>query len=58
MYESRQSDLFQFANETQITSVTEVIGGLVLVCLKPKSVVAESDESIGVKNVFVCMKQT
>ena len=27
--------------------------GSVLVCLKPKSVVAESDKSIGVKNLFV-----
>ena len=41
-----------------IYNVTEVIGDLVLVCLKPKLVVAKSDESVGVKNLFVCVKQT
>ena len=41
-----------------ITRVTEVIGGSVLVCLKPKSVVAESNKSVEVKNLFVCVKQT
>ena len=38
-------------------SITKVIGGSVLVCLKPKSVVAESDKSVGVKNLLVCVKQ-
>ena len=33
--------------------VTEVDWGLVLVCLKPKSVVVESDKSVEVKNLFV-----
>ena len=37
---------------------TEVFGDSVLVCLKPKSVVAESDNSVGVKDLFVCVKQT
>ena len=32
--------------------------GSVLVCLKPKSVAAESDKSVGVKDLFVCVKQT
>ena len=32
--------------------------GSVLVCLKPKSVVAESEKSVEVKNLFVCVKQT
>ena len=32
--------------------------GSVLVCLKPKSVVAESNKSVEVKNLFVCVKQT
>ena len=35
--------------------VTEVIGGSVLVCLKPKLVVVESDESVGGLEELVCL---
>ena len=32
--------------------------GSVLVCLKPKLVVVESNKSVEVKDFFVCVKQT
>ena len=38
--------------------VTEVIGGSVLVCLKPKLVVVESDESVGGLEELVCLYKT
>ena len=50
---------FMIRGETEIWDANVAKGdwGSVLVCLKPILAVAESDKSIGVKNLFVCVKQ-